>query len=631
MFRAQRMVWVDLLIDRDAAHEAVHLLARARIIELRGYDRDEPPFEVASDAGVLARLRTLDQDLAAYRRHLPPPPAQTPGALTPAAPAVAQLEASIGQWIAALAPLSRELRAAESLIEEYALLERCLQALPSTDYDLGYFARLSRSHLYAAFVALGHAGDAGLFRDGTRQVLCNAYALPDDTQAQVFIGVAATRDLPELERAGHQRGMRFLGVPGELDGLPRHAGAQLRAMRTALSDKARGLREQIASVGEQAGIAAAARDLARYLWAAEVVGTGVVGARFVWLGGWVANARYRELLDTLRAGAVPFLANRDAAGEHGVPPVLLDNPGWLRRFEVFASAFGVPAHDDVDPTPVLALTTPLMFGYMFGDVGQGAVLLVLGALLRHRLPLAALLVPAGASSILFGFVFGSVFGNEHLLAPLWVTPLSAPLVVLGVPLLVGFALIGTGMLLAAVQAHWQASAGRWWRREFPIAVCYGALPLAVANWRAGAALAALAIAGALLERAVSGHRAAGVLGALSGVARGVAQLLETLAQLAINTLSFVRLGAFALAHAGLGTAVMSLAGASGNVVTAAVIVIVGNAVIVALEGLVVSIQTTRLVMFEFFRRFYTGRGSRFDPLAPPANNASPPRQHQEPS
>jgi len=104
-----------------------------------------------------------------------------------------------------------------------------------------------------------------------------------------------------------------------------------------------------------------------------------------------------------------------------------------------------------------------------------------------------------------------------------------------------------------------------------------------------------------------------------GTAAG--ESLETLLQLAINTISFVRIGAFALAHAGLCSAVIGLAaslGAGAGARPAAwLMLIAGNALIIAIEGLVVGIQTTRLVLFEFFIRFLHGTGRAFRPLPLP--------------
>jgi V/A-type H+-transporting ATPase subunit I len=76
-------------------------------------------------------------------------------------------------------------------------------------------------------------------------------------------------------------------------------------------------------------------------------------------------------------------------------------------------------------------------------------------------------------------------------------------------------------------------------------------------------------------------------------------------------------GAFALAHAGLSSAVSALMGEAESLLLRGIILVLGNVLIVVLEVMVVSIQTTRLVLFEFFARFLTGAGRPFRPLAPP--------------
>jgi V/A-type H+-transporting ATPase subunit I len=103
------------------------------------------------------------------------------------------------------------------------------------------------------------------------------------------------------------------------------------------------------------------------------------------------------------------------------------------------------------------------------------------------------------------------------------------------------------------------------------------------------------------------------------VLTAVALLAERMVQILINTLSFARVGAFALAHAGLSSAIVALMHASENVVVQGLVLIVGNIVVLVLEALVVSIQTTRLILFEFFIRFLAAEGRVFRPLpAPPS-------------
>jgi V/A-type H+-transporting ATPase subunit I len=269
----------------------------------------------------------------------------------------------------------------------------------------------------------------------------------------------------------------------------------------------------------------------------------------------------------------------------------------------------MPARDEADPSVLLALAVPLLFGYMFGDVGQGLVLAAAGALLRRRFPIARLSVPAGLAAAAFGLLFGSVFSLHGAVPALWLDPLDDPLAVLLVPIVAGAALLTVGLALNGIEAYWRGELRAWALGDAGVLVAY--LGLAAAT--VAPSMLGLAAAGAIVccaGHAVRARRAGAALVALG-------ELVERLAQLAINTLSFARVGAFALAHAGLSSAIVALMEGSDSGALRLLVLVLGNALVLVLETLVVSIQTTRLVLFEFFTRFLTATGRVFRPLPPP--------------
>jgi len=212
--------------------------------------------------------------------------------------------------------------------------------------------------------------------------------------------------------------------------------------------------------------------------------------------------------------------------------------------------------------------------------------------------------------MVFGVLFGSVFCRDDIIPALWMRPLAEPITMLEIGIAMGVVIIIIGLLLDAVQMHWRGEAAHWWAHRAGLLVAYAGL--------LGAAFRseALLIAGLGAVWFVFGAALLAKRSRFSALTGAAAEFVEEALRLLVNTVSFARVGACALAHAGLSVAVVQIAVASGRYGYWLVLV-VGNVVIIALEGVVVSIQTTRLLLFEFFIRFLTGAGREFKPLPPP--------------
>jgi V/A-type H+-transporting ATPase subunit I len=142
--------------------------------------------------------------------------------------------------------------------------------------------------------------------------------------------------------------------------------------------------------------------------------------------------------------------------------MVLSNPSWVRGFEAFARLLGTPARDESDPSLILAVTVPLIFGFMFGDVGQGLIVLLAGVVLGARNPLLKVLVPGGLMAMAFGLLFGSVFSREDVIPALWLRPMEHSVTVLLAGLGGGVVVLLIGLLLDGIQAHWRGEAQHWW-------------------------------------------------------------------------------------------------------------------------------------------------------------------------
>jgi V/A-type H+-transporting ATPase subunit I len=277
---------------------------------------------------------------------------------------------------------------------------------------------------------------------------------------------------------------------------------------------------------------------------------------------------------------------------------------------------GTPGNDEVDPILLVPVTVSLLFGYMFPDLGHGLILALVSGLLYRRWPQGRFLIACGLSAALFGVVFGECFGLEGLIEPLWIHPLDQPLLILLPPLIFGVGLMLLGLVFNGIEAHWRHETRQWLLRDAAVLLMYGSACGGIFHpallWITAGAFGWFVL-GQILPP--NPHR-------LRNLATNLAHLAQSLFELLLNTLSFLRVGAFALAHAALSAAVMQMALGIDNQIWQFVFLVLGHVLIIIIEGLVVFVQTTRLVLFEFFTRFLKAEGRVFRPLASPTDQAA---------
>jgi len=359
--------------------------------------------------------------------------------------------------------------------------------------------------------------------------------------------------------------------------------------------------------------------------------------RTVAIGGWASKRRLRELRSRLQAVCGTRYQLQEMAACSDATPVLLANPAPLRPFQRILAVLGTPGYREVEPTPLLAGGFLLLFGLMFGDFGHGLVLVLAGLLLRWRSrwpDVGVIMTEVGCVAALFGLLFGSCFGWEGLMEPLWFSPMHDIPRLMVIAVALGAALMIGGMLLRIVNGWGEEPAAEVLSDRFGMAgllFYLGCLVLGYLVYHALLPPTVLVLA-ALPLVAVFCHpltrpREQGVSISLL-CAEGAVEVLETVLGLLANTFSFLRVAAFGLAHVGLSMATFALADQllplPLGVVLAALVHLLGNLVILILEGLVVSIQAVRLEFYEFFGKFFRGGGVPFTPLAlDPATERKP--------
>ncbi|MDF2567336.1 MAG: Archaeal/vacuolar-type H+-ATPase subunit [Oscillospiraceae bacterium] len=325
------------------------------------------------------------------------------------------------------------------------------------------------------------------------------------------------------------------------------------------------------------------------------------------------------------------------------PPVKLKNNLFSQPFEGFVEMYGLPSYKGFDPTFLVSATYTLLFGIMFGDLGQGLVISLVGFLIwkLKNIPLGRILTRVGFSSAFFGTVYGSVFGFEHVLDPFYKAVFgldSKPIEVFHSEttnlLLLGA--VGFGAVLIILSITINVILG--FKAKDTERAIFGVNGLAGLVFYVSAIAAAVCMI--LLNINVLNPVFIGVfivlpllvmffrepLTKLSKRSKDIKpkegiggfiienffELFEFVLSYLTNTMSFLRVGGFVLSHAGMMAVVMTLSEMIGGV-GSPIVVVIGNIFVLGMEGLIVGIQVLRLEFYEIFSRFYDGDGKPFTP------------------
>lgn len=322
-------------------------------------------------------------------------------------------------------------------------------------------------------------------------------------------------------------------------------------------------------------------------------------------------------------------------------PTLLKNNWFAKPFEMFLGMYGVPKYTDFDPTGFMAFTYCLLFGIMFGDLGQGLVLFILGLVFEKKGQIFGIINRCGITSMIFGFLFGSVFGYEELLNPVHqslfgvreklfdVMAQSSTMVLLIGAVAIGAVLILTTQCMNIVNRfkHHQLGDAIFSQNGIAGLVFYGGIVFAIVatmllGWNVlnpvylGIFIVLPVISFVMkepLSNAVEHKTVKPEEGWGGYIAQSIFELIDVLLTFVTNSMSYLRVGGFVLSHAGMMLVVMTLVEMTGKAGVA--VLIFGNIFVMVLEGLIVGIQTLRLEYYEMFSRYYDAGGVQFNALS----------------
>ncbi len=474
--------------------------------------------------------------------------------------------------------------------------------------------------------------------------------LPAQKARQQLVAVTTRQGRAALEEALQRAGFQRESLPaadgattgsfcGKCEAERQHLSLALEQLNADLHAVANQYARPLAEIEKLA-------DLERSLLEAEQNLPRTEAA--ILITGWVPAAEATALQDRVRQitgdrCAIETTSPDELPEEQA--PVLLRHPRLLRPFQMLVTAYDLPKYQELEPTLFVAISYVLMFGMMFGDAGHGALLAAGGVLAffaarsEKQRDISVLLLLAGLSSVIFGVLYGSCFGLATFKKyALWRDPLEGdPMALMYGAIGIGIVMISLGLVLNVINRFLRGDVIGGLLDKFGLLgiLFYWGVLLLIAKFPAlqsrglvGPALllfVLLPLAGWALKEPLEHlmHHRAGASGESGGLVAammesGVGAFEAVLSYLA-NTISFVRLAAYAMSHAALLVAAFMLAEAvkdfpAAGGVLSILVIILGNAVAILLEGIIASVQALRLEYYEFFGKFFSGGGQAFKPF-----------------
>ena len=474
-----------------------------------------------------------------------------------------------------------------------------------------------------------------------------------------------------------------VALPEDIAGAPDDALRELHAELTETTARLAGI------AAEKKSFAAKHGDSIRTLYASclmakimdEVKSRFAATSSAFQIKGWVeapdAKPLAREIsrLTSGRAAVRAFDPHevvRVAAGEEKIP-VALRNGTFAKTFQPLVLSYGAPLYGTIDPTPITAFFFALLFAIMFGDVGQGAVLFLIGLLFGSRRGIAKFpgmkayagpLKIIGPLSMFTGLLYGGVFANETLLErpTAAVTAFLADTAVgrvlgiveterilnlmpdkdnigkifmfFGFTVAIGIILNSIGLILfvmnnIAMRRYEKVLFSRngiagicffWYAVSIGIRAVLqkNAFTFTAVDLTCLIIPVFFIVTGPLIWNLITAKRPLFPEGVFPFFMEGIVDILETLSGYISNTVSFLRVGAFALSHAILSFIIFTMAEKVSHTmfggIWQTVIFLAGNVIIILLEAMIVAIQVVRLQYYEFFGKFFTETGAEFKPF-----------------
>lgn len=545
-------------------------------------------------------------------------------------------------------PIYEEVNKKEELIKKYKTFRENIKYILDKKIDFG---ELETLHFFKYKIGMMSHEDKMKIRKNYENISAIAKPIGTGEDSEVFLIIYPQKFEVETERILKSVNFEEVNIPEELSGTPIEMNEQMEKL---LKDEQVKLNELVQIMQEMKEgykdfISQAVTRVKMTQKINKIKENIERGNNVFILSGWIPENQKEEITKQISTVSNRFMTvfkDINEIGKSIMPPTKLKNNKWFQPFENLVKMYGTPSYNELDPTVFLSITYLIMFGAMFGDVGQGIIFMIAGGILAKKQsdsyfgPIAMRL---GISSTLFGLLYGSIFGNEEwiphiirnifgsksIILGLIINPMKNMNLILISAVAFGVILIllGFGYSIINCLKEKDIKEGLFGRNGLAGLIFYIGLLLIIYDAALGSSIIprgiliiSMVIAMALMvireplankiqNKLPLYHEEVSSYYVESGF-----DIVETILSLASNTISFIRVGAFALNHVGLFLAFKTMADMANGGITGIIIMIIGNIIIIGLEGLIVFIQGLRLQYYELFGKYFKGEGTEFQPI-----------------
>ncbi len=498
------------------------------------------------------------------------------------------------------------------------------------------------AHYSFLYVALGEIDNNNLkaLKDGLKEIPHLAYPLKIVKNKISALLIGLKKDRNPIEETLKNVGWLKIEIPAELEGLSKDIEERLRGeiewykteiekLDLQVRDIANNYLSDLSKISSLISLKKTLLDAKRYSYKTD---------RTAILSGWVLREDKERAAKEIKKICSASYVEKKPAEELNISkedvPVFLKHNVIFKPFELLINSYGIPRYGNIDPTVFVAMSFLFMFGAMFGDLGQGLCLVLAGFLLMRSRSATAkqaatLLIYCGLSASIFGIFYGTVFGFEDVIKPLFIRPMESINQLFGIAIIFGMIIITLGLILNIINTL---------RDRDYIKTIFDKTGLitGIIYWVAIACVSKLFIAKASISpiyiivimvglslvflkpaiEVIAGHKKENE-SVFIVFMESMVDILEIAMGYLANTVSFIRIAAFALAHVGLFLAIFGISHMLKNIAGGSLsilIIILGNILVIALEGMVATIQSLRLNYYEFFSKFFITGKRVYKPL-----------------